>query len=148
MKRWYTAALMLVIALLFAGCAKAQIENAIQDFEDAVNEDDTDALVGILADASLFKVGDPTFNINALLDHFDGFRPVTYSNLDIDVNGTEADVNADASLSGISEDALFIMLKEGGDWKVREYWDTNNVGGNLEFIWHKIQRLIKKKLPD
>jgi hypothetical protein len=145
MNRRIFLALVMMVALLFAGCTKAKIEDAIQDFESAVNDYNQSALDSLLADASLFKATGPP-GVAAFLDYFEGFRPVSYSGLDIDVNGSDADAHASASYAGSPISALFIMKKEGSDWKVREYHDTNNAQQTLQFVWHKVQELMEKKI--
>ncbi len=136
--------------LIFISCNQMAIESTISDFETAIN--DTDFAAGItpnntqdikdtLSPDSEFYV---TETFNALLLHFDGFDPVGYSNLNIDVDGSNADVTADADLAGIPEDAKFVMRKDSAstffspEWKIKQYWDTNNVSENLEFVWKKL----------
>ena len=142
----------LAAALLFFvifGCSNEKaIEEAISAFEDAVNNDSTAEMQDALSEASDFYI---TQTFSELLDHFDGFRPVSYTNLDMSMGKENADVNATASLAGISEQALFVMRKESGfmsfiapQWKVRQYWDTNNTAGELEYVWKKIQRMLKQ----
>jgi hypothetical protein len=151
MKKLIISGIIAISILIFFSCDQMAIKSTISDFENAIN--DTDFIVGINAeneqdiedtlspDSEFYVTG--TFS--DLLNHFDGFSPVAFSNLNIDVDGSNADVNSDADLAGIAEDAKFVMRKESDstffspEWKIKQYWDTNNLSGDLEFVWKKLQ---------
>jgi uncharacterized membrane protein YvbJ len=146
MKRWYTAALILVIALLFAGCAKAQIENAIQDFEDSVNDSDLNAFENLISVQSDFYITGPV-TIPEFHQYLVDNSSIDYLDLDIDVNGSSARVYTNASYNNDSYTVAvkFIMNKDGGsDWRVKEYWDANNPQDDLVVFWQNIKDLVRK----
>jgi uncharacterized membrane protein YvbJ len=153
MKRFFFPVLIFIaLSLLLFGCQKAAIENAIDDFESAVNDDDADALDSVISSDSQFRV---TNTFDDFLGYFDGFRPVSYSGLDIETDGPDATVDADASYNGTAQKVQFIMKRDEAffaflfpDWKVKEYWDNNNTDGTLEFVWLKIKKFIKERKID
>jgi len=155
MKRYILPVLILIIfSMLTFGCTKAAIENAVQDFEDAVNEDDFNALDDVISDDSQMRdIGET--GIYGLLDYFDDFRRVKYRNLDIEVDGSNADVNANATYIGFDQNILFKMKRDEAffaflfpDWKVKEYWDNNNEKEELTMIWQKIKEKLMLKQSD
>lgn len=148
MKRIPVIAIILISIILFGCSNEKAIEIVISDFEDAVNDSSESKIQDILSPESDFYI---TGAFTEFLANFDGFRPVNYSNLSISVNGSDADVDADVSYSEIPEQAKFVMKKEETflsifipDWKVKQYWDTNNPSGNLEYVWMRIKKLLNK----
>jgi len=119
------------------------IEGAIIGFENAINNDDVNSIQNILSPESQFYI---TGTFDAFLDYFDGFRPITFSNFDVTVDDLEAEVYADINFTGsIDEETYLVMRKDSvykgllfPEWQVKEYWDTNNQSGNLEFIWLRV----------
>ncbi len=150
MKRFFFPVLIFItFSLLLFGCQKAAIENAIDDFENAVNSDDANALDSVISSDSEFRI---TGTFENFLDYFDAFRPVSYSGISIEQDGSDATVDADATYKGTATSVEFIMKRDEAffaflfpDWKVKEYWDTNNTKNELTMIWQKIKSMIKEK---
>ncbi len=150
MKRFFFPVLIFItFSLLLFGCQKAAIENAIDDFENAVNSDDANALDSVISSDSEFRI---TGTFENFLDYFDAFRPVSYSGISIEQDGSDATVDADADYHGTAIKAQFIMKRDEAffaflfpDWKVKEYWDTNNTNNELVAVWLKIKSLLEKR---
>ncbi|MFW6139557.1 MAG: hypothetical protein ACOC7U_10365, partial [Spirochaetota bacterium] len=79
---------------VFMGCSKIAIENTISDFEDAVNKNSTNDIKEVLSTESEMYI---TTAFDQFLSYFDDFRNVNYSNLDINVDGGDGEVYADAT---------------------------------------------------
>lgn len=142
--------ILFILSLLAFGCSNEKaIEETLEDWEDAINEDDADALWDTVSPDSNFY---DTQTSQQLLDYFDGFTPVKYSDEDIDIDKPYADVLADATYAGVpvtgdDGSVMFVMKKEEGffsflnpDWRVYKYYD------NGEFddpVWQKLQRMTK-----
>jgi ketosteroid isomerase-like protein len=144
MKRLLAPAILLSPILLFTfGCPVEEkirtIEQAVADFEKAVNSDNVKELQDVLSPESDFFI---TKTFQAFLDYFDGQTDVSYTNLVITVNGDTADVTPTATYNnGLSDvTVLFVMKKESSDpdnWKVLQYYD--DADGTFDFIWKKLQ---------
>ncbi len=152
MKRFIFPVLILItFSLLLFGCQKAAIENAVDDFENAVNNNDVTALDSVISSDSKFRdLGQS--GLDEFMKYFDGFRPVSYSGINIEQDGPDATVDADASYNGTAQSVEFIMKRDEAffaflfpDWKIKEYWDDNNPDSTLEFIWQKIKSLLKER---
>jgi len=152
MKRFFFPVLIFIIfSLLLFGCQKAAIENAIDDFENAINESDVSALDSVISSDSQMRTGGPSV-LETFMDQFDEFRPIDFSGIDIEQDGSDATAYADADYYGTAIDAKFIMKRDEAffaflfpDWKVKEYWDTNNPDDELVMVWQKIKSLLKKR---
>jgi outer membrane murein-binding lipoprotein Lpp len=142
MKRFAMVLVIVVISSAFiSGCAKMAIEKTISEFEDAVNNMDAKALEDIMSTEST-QTTVATYE-NFLKDNFSHIIPVDYKNLDIDINGRDADVYADATyIEGeIDDDVKFWMRREEAlfsflfpDWRIYQYF----ANGNFEDpIWLK-----------
>jgi hypothetical protein len=138
--------ILLPIFILFFLCTACSNEwegiGTIQQFQDAVNATDFNSFKDTLSEDSIFWFGDPTTQIQGFLDTFIGFTPVFYSEFEITENSNDATVLCNATYKGIPVNVKFIMRKHSGVWKIREYWDDNNLNDQLEFIWHKIGKSI------
>jgi hypothetical protein len=113
-------------------------ESTIFQFQDAINTNNFDSFKDTLSEDSLFWIGNPDPNITGFLNYFTGFTPVAFSNFAISENGNDATVTGNATYATIPYDVKFIMRKHSGTWKIREYWDDNNINNTLEFVWQKI----------
>jgi len=150
MKRFFFPVLIFItFSLLLFGCQKAAIENAIDDFENAVNSNDTNALDSVISSDSEFRI---TNTFEDFLIYFDGFQPVSYSGIVIEQDGADATVDADATYKSTELSVEFIMKRDEAffaflfpDWKIKEYWDDNNTEGTLDFIWLKIKGMVKER---
>lgn len=146
MKRFGIVLAVAVLSSVFiSGCAKMAIEKTISEFEDAVNKEDAEALEDIMSPDSDFYV---TATFDTFLDYFDGFRDVKYNNLNIDVDGRDAEVYADGTYNlgeqgEITEGVLFWMRREEAllafifpDYKVYRYYDLDNFS---DPVWQKLK---------
>jgi len=141
--------IMVLLLLLFAvslfGCSKMLIEQTIEDFEKAVNEEDIDALANTISEESEFS---PAINkdlFQHLWEYFNGFIPVNFYNYNISIDGSDADVYTDADFKEIEVKAKFLMRKNQAffsfllpDWKIYQYWDNNNESIDYEFVWKNL----------
>jgi uncharacterized membrane protein YvbJ len=144
MKRFAMVLAIAVISPVFiSGCAKMAIEKTISEFEDAVNNEDQKKLKDVMSPDSDFYV---TATFQEFLDYFDDFRDVNYKNLDIEVDGRDAEVYSDATYNSGNtrvtvlfwmrrEEALFAFLFP--DFKVYRYYD--NLGDFSVPIWQKLK---------
>lgn len=136
--------LILIMSVALFGCSKVIIEDTIDKFQKAVNNNDVDALNEVMSPDSDF---DTVAEYETFLQFFDGFTPLEYKNLDININGNMADVNADAYYRNTPDpdSVLFVMKKVDNffsfifpDWRILRYyaWDDFN-----EPVWRKIKKL-------
>ncbi|KPJ88588.1 MAG: hypothetical protein AMS17_04855 [Spirochaetes bacterium DG_61] len=130
MRRLLVPLLILSTVFISLGCAKTAIKNTISDFEDAINDEYAPDLLDTLSPDSDFILSDP--DATGFLFYFQssGYIPVNYRNLDISVDGGDADVFSDGTYAGAPTDVKFWMRKEGGlfsaDWRVFRYYDNGD----------------------
>ena len=139
------ATLLLIMSIALFGCSKIIIEDTINKFQDAINNEDIDALKNIMSpDSDMSTVA----GYEDIKVYFDGFIPLEYSNLDIDLNGNTADVNTDANYYNTPKtiQVLFVMKKTNNffsfmfpEWKVYQYYDS--LSGFDSPVWRKIKKL-------
>jgi hypothetical protein len=146
---FYLIAIVIVAGFLVLGCAQAMIENTIDDFEAAVNNrelEGVDDLMEVLSeDSEMMAGGRPNVEYFHLV-YFDGFTPVEYSSLDIELDGGYADVYTTADYgSDPNIEVMFEMRRHGfflfPTWKVKQYWDNNNIDNNLEIVWQRLKAI-------
>ena len=147
--------LIIITSIFLFGCSKAAIENTINKFQDAVNNGDADALENVMSpDSDFYK----TYTFDSFIsDNFSGFTPLEYKNLDINIDSSSADVNADAyyltdPLNPVKDDVLFVMRKVDNffsfifpEWKVYQYYDGGNFNRPNDAVWRKIKNLKQPK---
>jgi len=151
MKRIIIPLLLLFTISLF-GCSKMLIEQTIEDFEKAVNEDNAAALKETISEESEYSTAINTEEwFQYLLDYFQGYD-INYYNYDISINGSNADAYVYADFDSTTEEALFVMKKKEAlfsfifpDWKIYQYWDTNNTAETLDNIWKKLMEKYYSK---
>ena len=138
--------IVLSISIFFTlGCNKLAIETTIADFETAVNDDNVNDIEDIMSpDSNMYQVG--TFQ--GFLDFFIGSRDVNYTNLDIDIDGSNSRVLADGTYNdGLTPvDVKFRMRKDESDstffspsWKVYQYYDWGNFTEPDDAVWQKLK---------
>ena len=137
--------ILLILSISLFGCSKMVIEDTIKKFQDAVNKDDVDALKNVMSPDSDFST---VAEYNNFLKYFNGFKPLEYKNLDIDIDSNKANVNADGyyyNTPGTIQ-VLFVMKKVNNlfsfifpDWRVYQYYDS--LSGFDSPVWRKIKKL-------
>jgi hypothetical protein len=140
-KSVYVLLAALILLIFTLGCAKAQIENTIADFEAAANKANGEAdLTETISEDSHYY--DPLLIKDFHNTYLYPELP-SYGSLDIDVSGGDADVFTTADYQG-QVDAVnvqFIMKRHGfflfPSWKVKEYWD--DASGSMSMIFQKIK---------
>ncbi len=146
MKRLIVSGIIAISILIFMSCDQMAIEDAITSFESAVNDDSSADMENILSPDSEFYI---TEEWGAFLDYFDGFRPVDYTNVDVNLDGDNARVTTDATYSGIEvpDGVKFRMKKDDSDstffqpsWKVYQYYDNGSFVEDTDAIWKKLNR--------
>jgi hypothetical protein len=142
---FYLIAIVIVAGFLVLGCAQAMIENTIDDFEAAVNDENgVEDLMDVLSEDSDFMAGEP-ITVEYFHAYFDGFRPINYHSLDVQVDGGYADVYTTADYTGDPNplEVMFEMRRHGfflfPTWKVKQYWDDN--GGSLSVVWQRLKAI-------
>ena len=82
----------------------------------------------------------------AFLDYFIGLRLVNYTNLDIDIDGSNSRVLSDGTYVGLAVDVKFRMRKDESDstffspsWKVYQYYDWGNFTEPDDAVWQKLK---------
>ena len=146
MKRLIITGIIAISILIFASCDQMAIEDAINTFEDAVNDDSSSDMENILSpDSQQYILSD----WDTFLDYFDDQRPVDYTNLDINLDGENARVLTDATYSEVPVlgGVKFRMRKDQADstffmpsWKVYQYYDNGNFAEDTDAIWKKLNR--------
>jgi hypothetical protein len=147
MKRLFAPAILLTSILFFTfGCPVPEkirtIEQAVSDFQTAVNTNNAKEIEDVLSPESQFYI---TGLFQGFLDYFIGLRDVDYTNLSITMNPDDtADVTPTATyVSGSSPvTVLFVMKKESSNpdnWKVLQYWDDADPINGFGPIWQIIQ---------
>lgn len=134
--------IVLSISIFFTlGCNKLAIETALADFEDAVNNNSASDLEDVMSPDSNFYITGAFQQF--LNDIFGGNTPVNYTNLDINVDGSNATVLPDATYAGFPNDVKFNMRKDESDstffspsWKVYRYYDNDDF--DLP-VWQKLK---------
>ena len=143
--------LILIMSVALFGCSKVIIEDTIKDWENAINNNDPDALEKTISPDSDFYV---TYTVNYLVgptnSYFYGFIPVNYYNLDINIDNSYANVYADATYKGakVPGGVLFKMKKKEAllsfifpEWKVYQYYDNGEFSSPDDAVWRKIKKL-------
>ena len=136
--------IVLSISIFFTlGCNKLAIETTIADFEDAVNDNNVNDIENIMSPDSNFSEAG-TFQ--AFLDYFIGLRLVNYTNLDIDIDGSNSRVLSDGTYVGLAVDVKFRMRKDESDstffspsWKVYQYYDYGAFTEPDDAVWQKLK---------
>ncbi len=153
MKKYFLLPLIIVVSFMLFGCSKIVIEETIRKFQEAVNNEDPEALKEVMSPESQFYI---TGEFDAFIqDNFvDNKIPVEYKNLDIDIGDTTADVRADeyykidTSNPGHDE-VLFVMKKVDNflsfifpDWKIYQFYNEGNLNKDDPNapVWKKIKK--------
>ncbi len=146
MKKLIISGILAISILIFISCDRMAIEDAITTFESAVNDDSSTDMENILSpDSEMYILAD----WNYVLDHFDGFRPVDYTNLDINIDGKNARVITDSTYDDVPVDGgvKFRMRKDESNstffqpsWKVFQYYEHGNFVEDTDAFWKKLNR--------
>lgn len=136
--------IVLSISIFFTfGCDKLAIETAIADFESAVNDNNITDFKAVLSSESDFYI---TETWGDFLNYFSDFDPVNYTNLDIDIDGSNSRVLSDGTYVGLAVDVKFRMRKDESDstffvpsWKVYQYYDYGAFTEPDDAVWQKLK---------
>ena len=147
MKKYMVLLLIVLLSFLLFGCSKLVIEDTIRKFQDAINNEDAEALKEVMSpDSDFYKT--TTFE-EFIEDNFSQKIPVEYKNLDIDINDNLADVYADEySLANTDHpeinEVLFVMRKVDNffsfifpEWKVYRFY---NEGDFNNPVWKRVKK--------
>ncbi len=143
----YLLFILLIAMFALFGCSEYIIEGTIKKFQDAINDEDPEALKEVLSpDSEFYVTGEFSTFIS---DNFSDKIPIEYKNLDIDINDNYADVYADEYYNineptPLKDDALFVMKKVNNffsfifpDWKIYKFY---NEGDFENPVWKKIKK--------
>ena len=129
-----------IIISLFVSCAvERSIEQTINDFATASNNNDVVLLNSLLSEDSQFWPGRPT-TVEELLVYMNDASPITFSNLSITENGDDGTVSASAVYGFIGPTPFsvdFVMRRHDKEWKIKEYYDYKGVN---PYVWLRIGR--------
>jgi hypothetical protein len=143
MKRTLISIIILVIvASLFISCANERsIEQTINDFATASNNNDLSLLTGLLSPDSDFWAGGLGMpNVEALLAYMNSASPISFTIQTPSVNGNDATVNASAVYGFIGPtpfSVYFVMRLHDKEWKIRQYYDYV---GDPDYVWLRLGR--------
>jgi uncharacterized membrane protein YvbJ len=137
------------VAILFFSCSnEAIINQTIDSFQNAVNNNNLD---GVKATLSPYCDWNITGVQVEILNYLYGtYTPLSYTNRSISVNSPWADVTSTAKYYGTDDTtAWFRMRKNDGffsflnpEWKIKEIYDLNN---HTDPVWKKIQQEAASK---
>lgn len=142
--KWTILPVFIIVVLFFFSCsAEKAIEQTIQDFEDAANDGDIDALKDTLSSHSEWDI--TGLQAEVLNTHLSGYTPLEYTDLTIEVDKPHADVESTALyLNTAPTTAWFIMREEDKffsflfpDWRIKEFYDLDNP---VDAIWKKLKK--------
>jgi hypothetical protein len=146
MKRLIIIGIIAISFIIFASCDQMAIEDAINTFEDAVNDNSSTDMKNILSpDSQFYILGD----WDVFLAYFGGQRPVEYTNLDINQDGENARVLTDATYNAVpvTGGVKFRMRKDNSEstffspsWKVYQYYDFGNFVEDTDAVWKKVNK--------
>ena len=146
MKKLIISGILAISILIFISCDRMAIEDAITTFESAVNDDSSTDMENILSpDSEMYILAD----WDTFLAYFDSFRPVDYTNVDVNLDGDNARVTTDATYSEVEvpDGVKFRMKKDDSDstffqpsWKVYQYYDYGNFEEDTDAVWKKLNR--------
>jgi hypothetical protein len=145
MKKSFIAIIALsFLVILFFGCSnEAIINQTIDAFQNAVNNNNLDGVKAALSPYCEYNITEVQVEI---LNHLYGsYTPLSYTNRSISVNSPWADVTTTAKYHNTGDTtAWFRMRKNDGffsflnpEWKIKEIYDLDN---HTVPIWKKIQQ--------
>ena len=142
--KWTILPFFIIVILFFFSCsAEKAIKEVIQDFEDAANNNDLDAMEATLSPQSQWDI---TQLQTLVLGHLNPtYTPLEYTDLSIDVDKPDANVESTALYKSTAPTtAWFIMREEEKffsflfpDWRIKEFYDLDD---DINPVWKKLKK--------
>ena len=142
--KWTILPVFIIVIVFFFSCsAEKAIEQTIQDFEDAANNNDLDAMEATLSSHSEWDI---TQLQSLVLNHlYPTYTPLEYTDLTIDVDKPHADVESTALYKSTAPTTAWFVMREEEkffsflfpDWRIKEFYDLDD---NATPVWKKLKK--------